>query len=397
MTDAAKRGAGSPGAEGIGRRPQPTGLRPSPVRAARKLKKEARLGAHVRARALLWIALLASATAAGCVTRDGDLEGSRAPDFSLVTTAGERVNLSTFEGRWLVLNLMATWCQYCVVETVHLKDVQAKYGDDVAILAVSVDRTETAADLDAFAREHGTDWPYAADPTGRVARDYRQTITPKTVIVDPDGIVRREVSGQVYLHTFTRTIEPASPVAAPAFAPLALAGAFAGGALAALSPYLAPHRARERGDSAWRRRALAAALAGGLSIVAALVLFADLAGTRALFVGIAVGALAVGGALFAALGRAKIGEAPDSPARAGGEVVYHAVPAILLALALALRAGGWLAFSLTFLATFAGFAAAWGAAARWPALARPRSAGPAALAALGIALALVAASDGVPV
>ena len=67
----------------------------------------------------------------------GTVEGN-APDFTLTDTDDNSFNLSDFEGKVVVLDLMATGCEPCKQEIPHLKEVQQHYGDDVIILSISV-------------------------------------------------------------------------------------------------------------------------------------------------------------------------------------------------------------------------------------------------------------------
>ncbi len=63
-----------------------------------------------------------------------------APEISFTDTAGNPASLADFKGRFVLLNLWATWCQPCLKEMPSLAALQAKLGPALTVLAVSEDR-----------------------------------------------------------------------------------------------------------------------------------------------------------------------------------------------------------------------------------------------------------------
>lgn len=67
-------------------------------------------------------------------------ENSVAPDFSLPDLAGQRVDLSSYRGKVVLLDFWATWCDPCRDEIPHFVDLQNKYGEQgLQIIGVSMD------------------------------------------------------------------------------------------------------------------------------------------------------------------------------------------------------------------------------------------------------------------
>ena len=65
---------------------------------------------------------------------------SAAPDFSLPDLAGQKVTLSSYRGKVVLLDFWATWCVPCRDEIPHFIELQNRYGDQgLQIIGVSMD------------------------------------------------------------------------------------------------------------------------------------------------------------------------------------------------------------------------------------------------------------------
>lgn len=154
----------------------------------------------------LAVLVLAGALSGCLAALDGFPEPRPAPVFTLTTTDGRTVDLSTYEGRFLVLDLMATWCLPCIAEMAHLRTVTTGYDTtELAILSVGTDVTESDAQLEAFRERHGGTWDFARDTDG-VARKYGLAILPKLVVIDPAGRVVYENQGETYPAAIARIV-----------------------------------------------------------------------------------------------------------------------------------------------------------------------------------------------
>ena len=277
--------------------------------------------------------LAAAILLSGCLA-GGSLVGQPAPTFEFVASDGTYVNETTHLGQWVILDLMATWCGPCRLEVAHLREVQARHGDEVAIFSIGVDRGESMQDLDRFGEEYGATWPYALDRSGEIKTAMEMRIIPKLVIIDPQGVVAFERQGEVLPAAITRIIDP-SAVPSP-IVPLAVALAGLGlGFLAALNPYRRAHRGGEGGGPS-----LAA-----LGVFGALALLAwplsGLASTRATYGSLIVGALTLASALWWLRARHRIKpQARGTPLQRGGDRVYEMAPHFAGALVLALTSFG---------------------------------------------------------
>ena len=286
-----------------------------------------------------WLALALVLPLAGCLG-DG-LVGNPSPAFTLYTSDGGVVTEKSYLGRFVVLDLMATWCLPCRLEVDHLREVQRVYGDRVAIVSVGVDRDESMADLDAFAARYGATWPHALDHNGSVARAFDLRIIPKLIILDPEGKVVFAREGEVLPAAIARVIDPN----APALEGQGPAGLFAVALLAGVAGFLAPfnpyRRFHREGPAAHAWLAvLLFALLGSLAWT-----YGGLVSSRATYGSLALGAVSVGAVAWWLRARRKDAAPQPRPWLAPLDRMYEAAPHFALALVLGLQTTGIVGFA----------------------------------------------------
>jgi thiol-disulfide isomerase/thioredoxin len=67
-------------------------------------------------------------------------EHALAPDFSRPDLKGQKLDLSSYRGKVLLLDFWATWCAPCRDEIPHFVELQSKYADQgLQIIGVSMD------------------------------------------------------------------------------------------------------------------------------------------------------------------------------------------------------------------------------------------------------------------
>lgn len=122
------------------------------------------------------------------------LMGQVAPDLTMASLDGERVNLGDFRGRPLVVNFWASWCVPCKEEAPVLSAAARSYSGRVQFLGVDIQDTDQAA----RAYQAEAQSPYPVGPA--VQGSYRQwgvTAPPETFFLDRRGAVISKVVGPV--------------------------------------------------------------------------------------------------------------------------------------------------------------------------------------------------------
>lgn len=111
-------------------------------------------------------------------------------DFTVKTIDGKTFTLSeSLKDHDLVLiNLWATWCPPCKAEFPFLQEAWSRNKDRVAVIALSVEPTDTEAKLQSYAGAMQLTFPIAN--VGRTGLDaFAPSGIPTTILVDRNGNV----------------------------------------------------------------------------------------------------------------------------------------------------------------------------------------------------------------
>ncbi len=117
--------------------------------------------------------------------------GKTAPEFVLPDTKGKMVRLSSFKGKYLLLDFWASWCGPCREESPNVVKAYAKFkGKNFDILSVSLDDSKDKW-LHAIEKD-GLTWNHVSDLKAwesSVVRLYHVEGIPATFLLDPNGVV----------------------------------------------------------------------------------------------------------------------------------------------------------------------------------------------------------------
>ncbi len=117
--------------------------------------------------------------------------GKPAPDFKLNDVSKQEISLSSFKGKYVLIDFWASWCGPCRAESPNMVNLYKKFkGSNFEIIGVSLDGNDKL--WKEAIKKDGLDWIHVSDLmqwNSPVIALYQIDGIPATVIVDPKGIV----------------------------------------------------------------------------------------------------------------------------------------------------------------------------------------------------------------
>lgn len=116
-------------------------------------------------------------------------KGNDAIDFTYPDINGKPVSLSDFKGKYVYVDVWATWCGPCKKEIPSLKKLEKQFhGKDIVFMSVSVDRDAQKQKWEQFVEEKELGGVQLfASGWSKIAKDYDITSIPRFMLFDPEG------------------------------------------------------------------------------------------------------------------------------------------------------------------------------------------------------------------
>jgi len=133
---------------------------------------------------------------------------TEAYDFTVYDADGNKVRLSDFRGKPVVLNFWATWCYYCIQEMPEFEEAYKNYPDVQFLMVNATDGVqETVEKAKGFieSEKYGFDVFYDSDQSAVTA--YRISGLPATFFIDAEGNLIARASGMLDAKTLEKGIQ----------------------------------------------------------------------------------------------------------------------------------------------------------------------------------------------
>ncbi|WPU99462.1 TlpA disulfide reductase family protein [Mucilaginibacter sp. cycad4] len=127
--------------------------------------------------------------------------GAIAPEFAEADTAGKMVSLSSFRGKYVLIDFWASWCGPCRRENPNVVKAYNTYkGKNFTILGVSLDRPNAKDKWLAAIHKDGLTWNHVSDLKfwdSKAADLYAVRGIPQNFLLDPNGkIIGKNLRGE---------------------------------------------------------------------------------------------------------------------------------------------------------------------------------------------------------
>ena len=95
-------------------------------------------------------------------------------------------SLADYRGRWVLVNLWASWCTPCEEESPLIERYLRRHRDD-GLVVVGINTRDSTDDAREFIDEYGLTWEQFRDPDGARSEDLGSIGVPESFLVDPRG------------------------------------------------------------------------------------------------------------------------------------------------------------------------------------------------------------------
>ena len=127
----------------------------------------------------------------GCSSQatEGDEGDILAPDFQLQDLNGQTISLSDFQGKPVLLNFWATWCNPCVSEMPYLQEINDEWSSKGLVL-IAINVGDSPSEVEEFMQNHNLSLPVLLDTKQVVSQKYSIRYYPTSFLIDKDGIIQ---------------------------------------------------------------------------------------------------------------------------------------------------------------------------------------------------------------
>lgn len=144
-------------------------------------------------------------------TESTEKTSEKAPDITITDLNGNKVKLSTFRGKIVVLNFFSTHCPPCKREIPDFQKAYEKYGknNDVQFLCVSIIGAlgEQKDDAKNYFNKNNFNLPLYLDEDASASDAFGVSSIPHTFIIDKDGTIKKSNLGIMDYETLQSEIE----------------------------------------------------------------------------------------------------------------------------------------------------------------------------------------------
>jgi thiol-disulfide isomerase/thioredoxin len=117
-------------------------------------------------------------------------KGNPSPKFSFKGIDDKKVKLDDFKGKFVYIDIWATWCAPCINEIPHLKKVTEQFKDkDIAFISICQDDTHERWIKTLEAKNLGGVQLYAENKEDSFFTDYSLNGIPRFILLDRNGVI----------------------------------------------------------------------------------------------------------------------------------------------------------------------------------------------------------------
>lgn len=114
--------------------------------------------------------------------------GDKAPNFTIEDLNGNKIQLSDYKGKSVMINFWTTWCPPCKKEMLDIETFSKEKQDQWVVLAINVDGGNEEG-VRQFVQERKLTFPVLLDDKDVVANQYHILSIPTTYFLNKEGVI----------------------------------------------------------------------------------------------------------------------------------------------------------------------------------------------------------------
>lgn len=136
--------------------------------------------------------------------------GKSVGNFSMIDLEGQTIQLSDYQGKYVLINAWATWCPPCRAEMPDLNNFYQKHHEKgFEILAINAGETRDVAAQ--FAENLDLGFKIVLDTDGKILNGLGITGFPTSILIDPEGKVAVIHIGMIFPEDLNTKVLPLLP------------------------------------------------------------------------------------------------------------------------------------------------------------------------------------------
>jgi peroxiredoxin len=140
----------------------------------------------------------------------GEFKPRKAPEFSQPDINGKPVSLSSFKGKYVLLDFWASWCKPCRLENPNVVKAYQEFKEkNFTVFGVSLDENKEA--WQQAIQKDGLTWTHASDLqswNNAAAALYGVQSIPANFLIDPQGnIIAQDLRGEELMETLRKVLK----------------------------------------------------------------------------------------------------------------------------------------------------------------------------------------------
>lgn len=128
------------------------------------------------------------------------------PELNYQDRFGNNISSKTWAGKYIFLNIWASWCPPCRYEMPSIQHLHTQFGSDkFTVIPVSIDKGDITVPMEFYSEYKLNNLPLYHDSSGQVFNEFRRLGRakglPYTTIIDPNGFEIGHMNGPAAWHS----------------------------------------------------------------------------------------------------------------------------------------------------------------------------------------------------